>query len=94
MIAIGVGCRRGASAAAIEGLVLAALGDLPAGGRRLFTIADKAGEAGLIEAAGRLGLELVFVDRGLLRAQAALVRTPSRAAEAAFGVPSVAEALT
>jgi cobalt-precorrin 5A hydrolase len=92
MIAIGVGCRRGVSAAAIEGLVGEVLARVPAGERRLFTIVDKEGEAGLIEAAVRLGLELTFVARDALRGQAGLVRTPSPAAEATFGVPSVAEA--
>lgn len=92
MIAIGVGCRRGASAAAIEGLVGEVMATVPIGERRLFTIVDKEGEPGLIEAAGRLGLTLTFVARDVLRRQAGLVRTPAPAAEAAFGVPSVAEA--
>jgi cobalt-precorrin 5A hydrolase len=92
MIAIGVGCRRGTSAAAIERLVGEVMATVPSGERRLFTIADKANEPGLTEAAGRLGLQLTFLARAALRRQTALVRTPSPAAEATFGVPSVAEA--
>jgi cobalt-precorrin 5A hydrolase len=92
-IAIGVGCRLGCPADAIEGLVRQALGQAPAAERLgLFTIRDKAGEPGLIEAADRLGLQLVFVDRDALREQAPSVQTRSPSAESRFGVTSVAEA--
>jgi cobalt-precorrin 5A hydrolase len=93
MIAIGIGCRRGVPARAIEALIRRALTQASAatvGG--LFTIEDKAGEPGLIEAANRLGLSLTFVGRDALRAQASHVQTRSPRAEAEFGVPSVAEA--
>ena len=51
-IAIGVGCRLGCSADAIEVLVRQALDRAPASKRLgLFTIIDKSGEPGLIEAA-------------------------------------------
>ncbi len=93
MIAIGIGCRRGVPAHAIEAMVRPLLaqnaGAAPAG---LFTIADKAGEPGLVEAASRLGLGLTFLTREALRAQAPGVRTRSPRSEAEFGVPSVAEA--
>jgi cobalt-precorrin 5A hydrolase len=92
-IAIGVGCRLGCPADAIESLVRQALDLAPAAARLgLFTIRDKAGEPGLIEAAGRLGLQLMVVDRDTLREQAPSVQTPSARAESRFGVPSVAEA--
>jgi cobalt-precorrin 5A hydrolase len=92
-IAIGVGCRLGCSADAIEALVLRALDQAPPSHRLgLFTIRDKTGETGLIEAANRLGLPLVFLTRDALREQAPLVQTRSIRAEIRFGVPSVAEA--
>ena len=90
-LAIGVGCRQGASAEAIARLVGEATARLaPTIG--LFTIEDKRGEAGLSEAAERLALPLVFLPRDALSAMAERVATPSPAALARFGVPSVAEA--
>lgn len=90
-VAIGIGCRQGASAEAITRLVgVATAGLAPAIG--LFTIEDKRGEAGLSEAAERLALPLVFLPRDALSAVADRVATPSPAALARFGVPSVAEA--
>ncbi|WP_284542415.1 cobalamin biosynthesis protein [Pleomorphomonas sp. T1.2MG-36] len=90
-LAIGVGCRQGASAVTITRLVGEATARLaPAIG--LFTIEDKRGEAGLSEAAERLALPLVFLPRDVLSAMADRVATPSPAALARFGVPSVAEA--
>ena len=46
----------------------------------------------LIEAAERLGLDLVFLSRDVLRQQAPFVRTRSLRTESLFGIPSVAEA--
>jgi len=92
-IAIGVGCRLGCPADAIETLVRQALDQAPAAHRLgLFTIRDKSGEPGLIQAATRLGLNLIFVERDALREQTASVQTLSPRAERRFGVPSVAEA--
>jgi cobalt-precorrin 5A hydrolase len=92
-VAIGVGCRRGCPANAIETLVRKALELAPAAERLgIFTIRDKSGEAGLIEAARRLELDLVFLTRGALQGQELFVRTPSVRAQALFGVASVAEA--
>ena len=92
-LAIGVGCRRGCSANVIETLVRDALKRAPVAERLgLFTILDKSGEAGLIEAAGRLGLNLVLLTREVLREQAAFLGTRSARTESLFGVPSVAEA--
>jgi cobalt-precorrin 5A hydrolase len=92
-IAIGVGCRLGCSANAIAELVREALDRAPLAERLgLFTICDKNGEAGLIEAAERLGLDLVFLSRDVLRQQAPFVRTRSPRTESLFGIRSVAEA--
>lgn len=90
-LAVGIGCRHGVSAEAINRLVEAAtVGLPPAVG--LFTIEDKRGEAGLSEAAESLGLPLIFLARTALAAVADRIATPSPAALARFGVPSVAEA--
>jgi cobalt-precorrin 5A hydrolase len=92
-IAIGVGCRLGCSADAMEALVRQALDHMPAAERMgLFTIRDKSGEPGLIEAASRLGLELVSLPREALRDQAPFLQTPSIRTESLFDVPAVAEA--
>ena len=92
-VAIGVGCRKGCSADAIAGLVRQALTGLsnatPSG---LFTLIDKDGEAGLVAAAKDLDIPLTFLSRETLRAHAARVQTAAPYTEAAFGVPSVAEA--
>ena len=92
-IAIGIGCRIGCSADAIEALVREALDLAPEAPRLgLFTILDKTGEFGLIEAAGRLRLDLLFLTRDALREQAPFVRTRSMRTQRLFGVPSIAEA--
>jgi cobalt-precorrin 5A hydrolase len=93
IVAIGVGCRRGCPAEAIEALVRETLGRLPgATPLGLFTIADKQGDSGLAGAAQKLGFDLVFVPRAALRDQAPSVRTRSPHSASRFGVPSVAEA--
>jgi cobalt-precorrin 5A hydrolase len=62
-VAIGIGCRKGATAQAIAGLVQEMLGDAPPfSGATLFSIARKSEEAGLRDAAKALGLDLVFLD--------------------------------
>jgi cobalt-precorrin 5A hydrolase len=92
-IVIGVGYRLGSSANAIEALVRHALDRTPPAERLgVFTIEDKNTESGLIAAAHRLGLELVFLTQDALREQAPFVQTRSIGSETRFGVPSVAEA--
>ena len=59
---------------------------------RLFTIAEKQGEAGLIEAAVTLALPLVFLPHAALAAVETAVQTRSERVVALFGTPSVAEA--
>jgi cobalt-precorrin 5A hydrolase len=92
-VAVGIGCRKGSPAGAIETLVRQALDRAPdAAPFGLFTLVDKRGEPGLVEAAGRLGLELIYLSRDALKARDEDVRTRSELAESLFGVPSVAEA--
>jgi cobalt-precorrin 5A hydrolase len=92
-VAVGIGCRKGCPADAIEALARKALGHVadavPLG---LFTLIDKQGEPGLVEAASRLGLDLTYLSRDALNARTADIQTRSKAAESLFGVPSVAEA--
>lgn len=96
-IAIGVGCRKGVTADAVASLTREALRDAPPFARaRIFTIARKADELGLREAAGRLGLELVFLGEAefLSRQNEFLSRGASRSEDARrlTGFASVAEA--
>jgi cobalt-precorrin 5A hydrolase len=92
-IAIGVGCRLGCDAPAIERVIRLALDRVLDGAAvGLFTVADKRGEAGLAEAADILGLPLVLLTRAALRDQVSSVETDSPASRRRFGVPSVAEA--
>jgi cobalt-precorrin 5A hydrolase len=92
-VAIGVGCRKGCSADAIEALIRQALDRAPvATPLGLFTLIDKRDETGLAEAAGRLGLDLTYLSREALRERKDGVQTHSPLAERLFGVPSVAEA--
>lgn len=93
MIALGLGCRRGASCDAIVALARDAMAHLPDGTRPdgLFTLADKHDEAGLAEAARVLGLPLAFLDRAVLALVAGEARSCSRRVEEMFGLPGIAE---
>ncbi len=92
MIAIGVGCRKGASAEDILAVIREALAALPGrAARGLFTLAEKSGEPGLDSAAAAMGLPLVFLDAATLRAVAPGALTRSPRVEALHGLPSVAE---
>ena len=59
-VAIGLGCRAGVKGDVIAALARRALADLnaPDGERRLFTLAAKADEPGLVEAARLIGAPL------------------------------------
>ena len=94
LIAIGVGCRKACSPDAITALVRDALARAGAleGERRLFSLADKRGEPGLVAAAETLGFALVFLPRDRLAAEEPRLLTRSSAAERRFGLASVAEA--
>lgn len=101
MLAIGIGCRIGATAETIAALVRRALeravaampGELPARGIRaaLFTAVEKQGEAGLREASVLLSMPLVFLPRAALVEHADDAATRSERVVALFGVPSLAE---
>ena len=93
LLAIGIGCRRDCPGEAIAALVRQALAGLPdASPRALFTISDKQGQAGPLEAARILGLPLAYLDRDALAAAMPRVQTHSSRAKILFGVGSVAEA--
>ena len=94
MIAIGIGCRRGASKEAIIKLVAEALARASLVGETggLFTYEVKKDEAGLMAAAEELRMPLHFLSLEALQAMADRVATHSEAAEKALGIPSVAEA--
>ncbi len=94
VVAVGLGCRAGADGAAIAALVRRALAELrpPEGDLRLFTLAAKADEPGLVEAARLLAAPLTPLPLEALLAEEGRVLTRSEAAMARFGVPAVAEA--
>lgn len=99
MMVAGVGCRRGVSAEEIEAAIRVALARLAAAGETqtpclgaLATLAEKAGEPGLGEAARRLAVPLIACSPEEIRRVSDRVVTRSARVEAAVGVPSVAEA--
>ncbi len=93
MIAIGLGCRRGAAADEVVALVREAIELLPDDvvPSGLFTLADKAGEPGLAGAAATLGLPLTVLDHAALALVASEARSRSARVEEMFGLPGVAE---
>ncbi|HLX99303.1 MAG TPA: cobalamin biosynthesis protein [Roseiarcus sp.] len=94
VIAIGVGCRAGVPGETIAALARRALAQAgaPEGELRLFTLAGKADEPGLVEAARCLGATLAALPLAALKAEAERILTPSEAAQARFGAPNIAEA--
>lgn len=92
MIAIGIGCRKACPAGDIIALIREALdrvpGATPAG---VFSVTEKRGELGLVEAAATLGLPLAFIDRAVLALVAGDARSCSRRVEEMFGLPTIAE---
>lgn len=93
VLAAGVGCRRGAGAAEVMACLQAACrraGAHPAALAALGSVALKADEAGLLEAAQELGLRVRFFSSEELAA--VRVPTPSARVARAAGTPSVAEA--
>ncbi len=93
-VAIGLGCRSGVKGEAIAALACRALAELmaPDGERRVFTLAAKADEPGLIEAAWLIGAPLTPLPLEALKAEAERILTPSTPAQSRFGAPNVAEA--
>jgi cobalamin biosynthesis protein CbiG len=94
LVAIGVGCRAGVAGEAIAALARRALAEAgePRGERRMFTLAAKAEEPGLIEAARLLRAPLTPLTLEALEAEAERILTPSTAARLRFGAPNIAEA--
>ncbi|WP_093801451.1 precorrin-3B C(17)-methyltransferase [Streptomyces sp. Wb2n-11] len=92
-LVVGVGASRGASADEVSGLVEETLADAGLSVRSvaaLATVDAKADEAGIVEAAARLGVPLeTYAAEELARID---VPNPSGAPLAAVGTPSVAEA--
>jgi cobalt-precorrin 5A hydrolase len=89
--AVGIGCRAGASAEAIERCVREALAQAGLEAAPLYAPSSKRGPA-LDEAAARLGLPLHFCDEAALLAAAERVVSHSPRVKALYGVGSVAEA--
>ena len=94
IVAIGVGCRAGVGGEAIAALARRAFAEAgePEGEVAMFTLAAKADEPGIGEAARLLGAELRALPLAALNAEAERILTPSAAAEARFGAPNIAEA--
>ena len=94
IVAIGVGCRGGVAGEAIAALARRALKEAgaPEGEIGMFTLAAKAAEPGIIEAARLLRAELTSLPLAALNAQAERILTPSAPAQARFGAPNIAEA--
>jgi cobalt-precorrin 5A hydrolase len=88
----GIGCRRGADAAAILCAVALACARAACQADALASPLFKSKEAGLVAAAQRLGVELIFVDDASLAAAEPRCATRSARAERATGFASVAEA--
>jgi cobalt-precorrin 5A hydrolase len=93
MIAIGIGCRRGASQGAIAAMIEEALAKVQHLGEptQIYSIDAKRDEEGLAGAARALDLPLAFLPPEALRAVADRIATRSARAEARFGVASVSE---
>jgi cobalt-precorrin 5A hydrolase len=94
MIAIGVGCRRGATKNSIIAAVQDTLSAIFVGddALELFSVEDKRDELGLIDAATALGVPLEFLPRASLRRVDKAIVTPSHRAVAALGLTSISEA--
>jgi cobalt-precorrin 5A hydrolase len=93
MIVAGIGCRKGASAAAISAAIADALAR--AGLDTLDLVAapeSKGGEHGVAAAAAALGVPLVLVAKAALEAAGPRTKTRSERVLALLGIPSVAEA--
>jgi cobalt-precorrin 5A hydrolase len=84
--------RRMTGTRSVSGGPEVAAGEAGAAADEAGAAAGEAGASCLIEAARRLGVELVGLPAAALRDQSARVVTPSPGSERRFGVPSVAEA--
>ncbi len=94
MIVAGIGCRRGASAAAITQIVEAALAECQlklSALEALATAAEKGDEPGIRDTAERLSLPLILVAAPDLGLAADKALTVSQRVLDLKGVPSIAE---
>jgi cobalt-precorrin 5A hydrolase len=95
MIVAGVGCRKGATAEQIIAVVQQAIGQHGLALTDIGLLATgeiKRHENGISEAATKLGVPLLVLDDGRLRAAAPGCLTSSAASMEAAGVPSLSEA--
>ena len=94
IVAIGVGCRAGVAGETIAALARRALEEAgaPEGEIGMFTLAAKADEPGLNDAARILGVALTPLPLAALNAQTQRILTPSAPTQARFGAPNIAEA--
>jgi cobalt-precorrin 5A hydrolase len=93
VIAIGIGCRAGASAANIVALVQRTLShaQLDDASAQLFSIDTKRDEIGLIKAARLLEMPIAFLSRDALAARASDALTRSARVAVLHNLPSIAE---
>lgn len=94
MIVAGVGSKRGVAAEEVIAAIDAALARAEIGRAEVSLIATpavKGGEAGISEAAARLGLPLVLVPQSQLEAASSRAKTHSARVVALLRVPSAAE---
>lgn len=95
MIVVGIGCRRDSPASRIAAAVDEALAKAGIPADRIDALAApefKADEAGIADAAARLGLPLRLVGRSRLDAVQSLCATRSETARIATGLGAVSEA--
>jgi cobalt-precorrin 5A hydrolase len=95
VIVAGIGCRRGAPAAAIEAVIAAALARAHIDKAALALVATpaaKCDEPGIAAAAAALGVPIVAISETDLKAAGPRTATRSERSLALMGVPSVAEA--
>jgi cobalamin biosynthesis protein CbiG len=95
VIVAGVGCRKGATAADVQAAIAAALAHCGLPARALGAVATsvaKTAEAGIANAALKLGVPLLPVAQRDLEQAASITLTKSERVLALVGVPSLAEA--
>jgi cobalt-precorrin 5A hydrolase len=95
MIVAGVGCRKGAAAAAVEAAIMAALAARGLGAEKLAAVAtssSKGNELGIKAAAAALGVPFISIAQSELEAAGHGIATKSPRVLALTGVGSVAEA--
>jgi cobalt-precorrin 5A hydrolase len=93
MMAIGIGCRAGASAANIVALVQRTLSGaaLDGANAQLFSINAKQDEVGLLKAARLLAMPISFLSPSALEARARDATIRSGRVLALYNLPSIAE---